>query len=69
MPKNIFCFINKCSFKSSPRSDVTITPYSYDEVFSVLHAVPTHKRLFLAKQRRDDSETCRGVAGINTSID
>ncbi len=67
-PKKIFCFINKCSFKSSPRSAyyVTVTPYGPDIVlFHPPHGGNSQKTIFSQAAQRAASETCRGVAGIN----
>lgn len=82
-PKNNFCFLIKCSFKSSLLSlyqPVTATPYGYDDVlFHPSRGAKSHKERsnWIRETTRfwDTSETCRSVAGIyismgiNTSID
>ncbi len=52
-PKKIFYFINKCSFKSSPRSAYydTVTPYDSDEVLFRPPCSANSQNTILAKQR------------------
>ncbi len=61
MAKEDLLFINKCSFKSSPRSAyyVTVTPYGSDKVlFHPPRGANSQNTIFSQAVQRDASETC-----------